>query len=61
MEIVGIMVSVLSVVSAIVGIAAFVRNEIRHVHKRRAMKRLAAAAVFGFTAVALIGLLSRRQ
>jgi len=48
-------------VSAIVGIAAFVRNEIRHVRKRRAMKRLATAAVFGFTAVALIGLLSRRQ
>ena len=58
MEIVGIIVGV---VSAIVGIAAFVRNEMHHVHKRRATKRLATAAVVGFSAVALIGLLSRRQ
>lgn len=58
MELVGIIVGV---VSAIVGIAALVRNELHRAHKRRATKRLATAAVVVVSAVVLIGLLSRRS
>lgn len=57
MEIAGI---AKGIVSAIVGIAALVRDEVRRAYKRRVTKRLATAAVIGLSSIALIGLLGRR-
>lgn len=47
-------------ISAIVGVAAFVRSEVRRCREQRANQQLLAAIAVGLTAIALVRLLTKQ-